>query len=223
MKHVLITGGNDGLGKVTAEKLLKAGFAVTILGRDEARTKAATKELGCKFVVADVTDYAQVERAIAEAGDVDVLINNAGVWIQDALETNDPDYIRQTVEVNTLGPMFVTRAVAPGMKKRGGGRIVNVISQAGLTAKADRAPYNASKWAMTGFTKSMQHELKAAKISVTGFYPGALNTRMFDKSGNSRDMSRALDPAIAADALAYICGLPDHVDVPELGIQSLEY
>lgn len=223
MKHVLITGGNDGLGKVTAAAPIKAGFTVTILGRDEVRTKAAAQELQCNFVVADVTDYAQVKKAITEAGDVDILINNAGLWIQDALETNDPDYIHQVVEVNTLGPMYATRAVVPAMKQRGSGRIINVISQAGLNSKADRAPYNASKWAMTGFTKSMQHELKPAKIAVTGFYPGALNTRMFDKSGNSRDMSRALDPAIAADVLVYICGLPDHVDVPEFGLQSLEY
>ena len=109
------------------------------------------------------------------------------------------------------------------MKTRGKGRIINVISQAGLNAKAERSVYNASKWAITGFTKSMQQELKPAHIAVTGFYPGALNTGLFDKSGNSRDMSRALDPKQAAEMLAFLCNLPENVDVPEIGIQNLEY
>jgi NADP-dependent 3-hydroxy acid dehydrogenase YdfG len=223
MKSVLITGGSDGLGKATAQKLIAAGYDVTILGRDEERTKAAAKEMGCKYVVADIANNAQVEKAIAAAGDVDILINNAGLWIQDELEANDPDYIQKVVEVNALGTMYCTRAVVPFMKERGRGRIINVISQAGLYAKAERAPYNASKWAVTGFTKSMQAELQQHKIAVTGFYPSALNTHMFDKSGNSRDMSRALEPEIAAGAIAYICSLPDHVTVPELGIASLNY
>lgn len=118
--------------------------------------------------------------------------------------------------------MYCTRAVLPKMKQHGG-RIINVVSQAGLMAKAERAPYNASKWAITGFTKSMQQELKPTKIAVTGFYPGAMNTRIFEKSGDSRDMSQALDPAVAADALACVCKLPANIDVPELGIQSLDY
>lgn len=69
----------------------------------------------------------------------------------------------------------------------------------------------------------MQAELKPFKIAVTGFYPGAMNTSLFASSGNDRDMSQALDPTTVADALAYVCSLPDHVDVPELGIVSLNY
>jgi NADP-dependent 3-hydroxy acid dehydrogenase YdfG len=221
MKHILITGGSDGLGKATARKLIAKDYEVTILANDEARTKAAAEELKCKYVVADVADNAQVEKAIQEAGDIDILINNAGIWIQGALETNNADYIHKVIEVNTLGTIYCTHAVLPGMKQRGKGRIINVISQAGLNAKAERSVYHASKWAITGFTKSMQQELKPAKIAVTGFYPGAMG--LFDKTGNSRDMSRALDPAIAADALVCICDLPDFVDVPELGLQNLEY
>jgi short-subunit dehydrogenase len=125
--------------------------------------------------------------------------------------------------VNALGSIYMTKAVVPAMKQRGSGRIINVISQAGLGAKAERAVYNSSKWAMTGFTKSMQLELRPHGIAVTGFYPGALNTHLFDKTGNSRDMSRALEPEIAADAVVYVCGLADHVEVPEIGIGSLRY
>lgn len=223
MKHVLITGGSDGLGRVLAGLLVTKDYKVTILGKDKTKTAAVAHELGCEYVIANVANYDEVQQALATIAGIDILVNNAGVWIQDALEHNDAAAIRQAVDVNVLGVMNVTHALVEGMKARGTGRIINVISQAGLSAKAERAVYSATKWAITGFTKSMQPELKPFGISVTGFYPGALNTNMFDKSGNSRDMSRALDPAIAADAIAYICGLPGHVDVPEFGIQSLEY
>lgn len=223
MKRILITGGNDGLGKVAAGKFIAAGFAVTILGHDEGRTKAAAEELGCKYVVADVADHEQVAKAIAAAGEIDILINNAAIWTYGPFEATDPELIHRAMEVNALGTMYCTHAVVPAMKARKRGRIINVISQAGLQAKAERSAYNASKWAITGFTKSMQLELKSFGISVVGFYPAAMQTNLMRKAGDTKDRPGALDPAIAADALVYICNQPDHVDVPEFGVQSLDY
>ncbi len=229
MKHVLITGGSDGLGKAAAWKLAQAGYSVTILSQNDARTKSAAEELGCGYVVADVTDFAAVDTAIARAssanGPIDILVNSAGIWLQDALDANDPDQIRCVMEVNALGTIYCTKAVVPAMKQLRGGRIISVISQGGLQAKAERAPYTASKWAVTGFMKSMQAELKSFNVAVDCFYPGAMNTGLFGKSGNSegRDMSKALNPEIAAAALVYLCGLPDGVSAPELGIVSLGY
>jgi short-subunit dehydrogenase len=109
------------------------------------------------------------------------------------------------------------------MKARKNGRIINVISGAGQNGKAERATYGASKFAAAGFTKCMQLELKPCNVAVDGFYVGAMNTGMFKKAGNGRDMSWALDPAVAADALAYLCKLPDGVSAPEFGVVSLSY
>jgi NAD(P)-dependent dehydrogenase (short-subunit alcohol dehydrogenase family) len=230
VRHVLITGGSDGLGKLAAEMLKSAEFSVTILGQDEAKTKAVAEKLHCKYVIADVAENTQVEtamsRAIEVGGPIDVLINNAGIWLQGALEANDPERIERVIKVNTLGTVYCSRAVVPSMKQRGSGRIINVISQGGLYAKAERSTYTASKWAITGFTKCMQAELKSFNIAVDGFYLGALNnTGLFEKAGNSegRDMSKALDPAVAADALVYLCKLPDGISAPELGLVSLGY
>lgn len=222
MKRVLITGGSDGLGRAIAQALKTAGHSVTILGRDEAKTKQVAAELGCDYVVADLRDVAALNTAVAAAGEIDVLVNNAGTWIQDALETNEDARIEEVMEVNALGTIYATKAVVPQMKQRGGGRILNVISQAGLSAKAERAVYNASKWAVTGFTKSMQLELKPHKIAVTGLYPGALDTSMFHKTGY-QPRQNALDVKLVAESIVYICSLPDFVDVPELGMQSLNY
>lgn len=224
MKHILITGGSDGLGKVVAQKLQTTGYEVTILAKDEAKTASVAKEIGCKYVVADVTNHEAVEAALKKAGQIDILINNAGIWLQGPFDENDPEMVKRIMEVNALGMMYATRVVIPSMKQRKQGRIINVMSQAGLAAKAERVPYNASKWAVTGFTKSLQQELKPFGISVVGFYPGALNNEaIFIKAGNPRDMSKGLSLDIAAEALAYICGLPDDVNIPELGIESLNY
>ncbi len=227
MRHVLITGGSDGLGKVTAKKLGESGFLVTILGRDAEKTKTVAAELGCAYVVADISDYVQVEAAVAQTtkdnGPIDILINNAGLWIQGALEDNDPEQIKQVMDVNALGTIYCTRSVVPAMKQRKNGRIINVISGAGMNGKAERAPYGATKFAVAGFTKCMQLELKPFGVAVDGFYVQAMNTSFFGKSGNTRDMSKALDPAVPADALVYLCGLPDGVGAPEFGITSLSY
>jgi uncharacterized protein len=228
MKHILITGGSRGLGKATAKKLIAADFKVTILAQEEERAAAAAKELGCDYATADISDVAQVKQAFDKAtkanGPIDILINNAGLWIQDKLETNDPQGIKRVLEVNALGTMYCTQAVIPEMKQRENGRIINVISQAGLYGKAERGAYNASKWAVTGFTKSMQYELGPHNISVTGLYPGAISkTDLFKSAGLERVIKNGLEPAMIADAIVYICKLPDGINVPEFGLESLAY
>lgn len=228
MQHVLITGGSDGLGKTTAHKLIAAGFKVTILSRDESKTKATAEELGCKYVVADVSDASQVEiaflRAIEQSGEIDILINNAGIWILGTLESNNPADIKHALDVNALGTIYCTRAVVTAMKARKSGRIINVISQAGLNAKAaERSVYNAGKWAITGFTKSMQVELRPYKVSVYGFYPGAMDTKLFAKIGDTKVRNGALDTSVVAEMLVYLSKLPANVEIPEMGVQSMDY
>ncbi|HET8669357.1 MAG TPA: SDR family oxidoreductase, partial [Candidatus Saccharimonadales bacterium] len=226
-KHVLITGGTDGIGKVTARRLVEAGLTVTILGRDEAKTKKVAKEIEANYVVADVSDYDQVATAVEKAerasGPVDILINNAGVWLSQPLAETNPELIKRTIEINTLGTIYLVRAVAPSMQARKSGRIINVVSQAGFRFSPDRTVYHASKWAITGFTKALQQELRVHNISVVGFYPGAMNTQFFAKAGDVKDRSQALAPELAADALVHLCTLPDSVEVMEYGLQSLEY
>lgn len=227
MKHVLITGGSDGIGKATAQKLKSAGYKVTILSHSEEKTKAAADEIGCAYVVADVTDYAQVEKAMRQAerdsGPVDVLINNAGVWLSKPLADTEPELIKRTIDINVLGTIYPCRIVAPGMQTRKSGRVINVISQAGLKATPNRTIYHASKWAITGFTKALQQELRTSNISVVGYYPGTMNTDFFTKSGDIKDRSKALAPEAAADTLVYLCNMPANVEVLEFGVQSLEY
>lgn len=221
MKTILITGGSDGLGKAIAARLAPNN-KVIILSPSEEKLKQTADELGCEYKVCDVRDYAQVEKVVQEVGAIDCLVNNAGLWIEGTLESNDPERIHEVLEVNTLGTINCTKAVIPIMKQQKSGRIINVISQAGLYAKAERSVYTASKWAITGFTKSIQAEVAPLGIGVTGLYPGKLKTNMFSKMGINKSMDGALATDEVAKMVEFILILDNTTLLPEVGIKDLE-
>jgi short-subunit dehydrogenase len=109
------------------------------------------------------------------------------------------------------------------MKEQKAGTIINVISQSGLYGKAERSVYGASKFALTGFTKSLEPELEKYGIRVAGLYPGKIATGMFAKVGISKDMSDALAPADVARAVSYIISQPDYVTITELGLKARKH
>jgi NAD(P)-dependent dehydrogenase (short-subunit alcohol dehydrogenase family) len=223
-KVVVITGGTDGLGATLARRLA-ATYTVIILGKNEEKARHIAQTIGCAYVVADVRDVHSLRAAAQEVREkyhrVDRLVNNAGVWIQGRLLDNEPEDIQNVLAINTCGVIFSTQAFLPLMNA--GSLIVNVVSQAGITAKAERTIYNASKWAITGFTKSLELELAPLHIRVAGFYPGAFKTALFEKAGNPRDMSKALSVDVVAAALADIVEAPDTVVLSETVIRSADY
>lgn len=220
MKTILISGGSDGLGKTIAKRLAKT-HKVIILSPTEDKLRAVAQEIGCEYKVCDVSNYTQVEKAVNEIGTVDCVINNAGLWIQGALDENDPARVQEVISVNTLGTINLTKAVIPGMKQRKSGLIINIISQAGLYAKAERSVYNASKWAITGFTKALQPELAPFGIGVTGLYPGMLKTEMFAKMGIEKDMAKGLDTEDVAKTIEFMLSFNSTTLFPEIGIKNL--
>jgi short-subunit dehydrogenase len=219
-KTILITGGSDGLGKAIASRLT-VNNKVIILSPHEDKLRQAAEELGCEYKVCDVRDYAQIEKTVQEIGTIDCLVNNAGLWIEGPLDENNPQQIHEVLEVNTLGTINMTKAVTPTMKQQKSGRIINVISQAGLHAKPERSIYTASKWAITGFTKSIQAELAPFGVGVTGLYPGKLRTDLFSKAGVEKNMDDALDTDEVAKAVEFILGLESTTLLPEVGIKNL--
>lgn len=221
MKTIIITGGSGGLGKAIAARLA-SNNKVIILSPNEDKLKAAAEELGCEYKVCDVRDYAEVEKVTQEIGAVDCLINNAGLWVQGELDQNDPVRIHEVIEVNLLGVINMTKAVIPGMKQQKSGLIININSQAGLYAKAERTVYNATKWGVTGFTKSIQLELAPYGIGVTGLYPGMMKTDMFSKMGIDKDMSKGLDTEDVAKTIEFILSFDKPTLFPEIGIKHLE-
>lgn len=224
-KVIVISGGSDGLGKSIAEQLSKK-YKVVIISPTKDKLEKVSQEIGCDFKVCDVSNYNSVqdtvESILKKHGRIDCLINSAGVWIEGSLETNDSEKIKKAIDVNTIGTIFLTKAVIPQMKKQSSGRIINIISQAGLYAKAERSVYNASKWAITSFTKSMEAELKNYGIGVIGIYPGKMKTEMFSKMGIKKDMSDGLDTEDVAKTIEFILSFGDEITFPEIGIKNLK-
>jgi len=190
-KHVLITGGASGIGRGLALRCAALGADVTILDVDErgAMDAAAAASEGCACHAAgyacDVGDRDQVAavagRVLADAGPVDILINNAGVVSGKPLLELSDEQIERTFRVNALAPFWVTRAFLPSMIGRGAGHVVTVASAAGLIGTPRQTDYAASKHAAVGFTEALRFELKrsAPHVRVTVVCPFYVDTGMF--------------------------------------------
>ncbi len=223
MKTIVITGGSDGLGKALAEKLASEN-KVIILARNQAALHKIAQDIGCSYYVCDVRDAKQVASAFdkitKEYGKIDVLINNAGVMVNGELDKIPDETIENVITTNTLGAIYAAKQAFARMKQQKEGLILNVVSTAGLTAKATRGIYNASKWAITGFTKALQEEAAAYNVRVTGFYPGTIKTDLFAKAGLPLN-GRALTTEQAVKAIEFVLSCDDDVLIPEIGIKPL--
>lgn len=184
--HVLITGGGNGIGRLMALGAAERGARVTIWDVSAERGRQVRDEIragGGRVDAAtiDITDREAVDRAAAEAGAVDILINNAGVVTGKRLLDAEPDAIRRTFEVNTLSLYWMTRAFLGGMIERDRGTVVTIASAAGLVGVARQTDYSASKFAAFGFTESLRAELAAerSRVGTLVVCPYYINTGMF--------------------------------------------
>ena len=197
-KIVVVTGASDGIGRATAILLSKSGYFPILISRNEEKLKKVISEekLAAAYSVCDISDAKTVEGVInkiaKDYGRIDVLINDAGVWIEGELDRNSTDEIKKTFDVNTLGHVYTTRSVIPIMKKQKDGLIINIVSRAGLNGKPERSVYTATKFAITGLTKSLVPELKKYGIKMAGIYPGKVSTDMFAKAGNKNRHDRCI-------------------------------
>jgi NAD(P)-dependent dehydrogenase (short-subunit alcohol dehydrogenase family) len=186
----IVTGGSRGLGREIARAYLEAGARVVITGRDDAALAAAVDELGVAGEVAarraDVAAEADCHAVVAwteeRFGPVSALVNNAGVYgPKGPIEEVDWAAWVEAVEINLFGTVLMCRAVLPGMRARGYGKIVN-LSGGGATAPLPRfSAYAASKAAAVRLTETFAEELRGAGVDVNAIAPGALNTRMLDE------------------------------------------
>ena len=182
----LVTGGSKGLGKAMARGFAEAGANVVISSRHGDELTAAAQEIGqgldiqVKTIVADMTRRDDVRRladeAVAAFGRVDVLVNNAGTNRPQPLIGIEDEVWDEVIELNLTSCMRLSRALTPGMKERGWGRIIYLSSIMGLASKEDRSSYSATKAALVGMAKAQALELGAFGITVNCLAPGPFLT-----------------------------------------------
>ncbi len=177
-RTALVTGGGRGIGAGIARALAEDGWSVVVGARSRDQIEEVAQEIGGRAVELDVSDPESVRRAVAEAGDVELLVANAGIGDQDGAtwEVNAQDWWR-VLEVNVLGVHLSCSAVIPGMLERGSGRIVITGSGAAYLPGLDRTGYGASKAAVCRYGETLANELRG-RIPVFHFSPGLVQTEM---------------------------------------------
>ena len=230
MKSAVITGGGSGVGRALTLKMVAAGWRVAILGRrlDSLRdTARLAGPRGADIVVhtCDVGDpeaVAVMARAVGDRlGDVDALVNAAGTNTPERLlhELSLDDYHR-LIATNLNGAFYCAQAFLPGMRARGAGTIVNVISEAGKVATAKAGPaYVMSKFGLAGFTQSINAEERTHGIRACAVFPGDINTPILDQRPappNAAARARMLQADDVAECVLFCINAPGHVVVEEM-------
>ena len=225
----LVTGATEGIGRATAFALGRAGYRVGVCARTAARVEAVVAELRAEGVEAagasaDVADAAQVTAAVRQLtgalGEIEVLVNNAGVLIARPIEELTPEDWDVTMATNLRGLFLTTRAVLPGMRSRRRGTIVNVASLAGRNGFAGGTAYTASKHGVLGFSRSLMLEVRKDGVRVVAVCPGSVDTALLrDQPMLKSDPQRILRPEDVAETIAHAIRLPERAMVSELDVR----
>ena len=224
----IVTGGGSGFGKGIAAALSAAGADVWITGRNSEKLVAAAGGIGAKSFVADASNGGDWDRLLAEVGDVDVLVNNAGFAgkIAPLVEQDDAD-IASVIATNLTGAIMGASRVARVMAKRRRGVIVNISSVCALHAWPGWSVYTAAKAGLLKFSHALHTEMRPYGVRVTCLIPSWGQTgfnRASGISGASEDPDLAkecISPAELGKIVADLVSQPDHLTVPELVVQPM--
>jgi 3-oxoacyl-[acyl-carrier protein] reductase len=213
-RTALVTGASRGIGKAIAAELAGAGASVVVgyrSGADEAQ--AVASEIGGRAVQADVAQAEDAQRLVEEAGDVDILINNAGVTRDGLLARMSDEDWRVVLDTNLGGTFNTCRAVSRGMMRRRGGAIVNVSSIVGIHGNPGQTNYSASKAGIIGFTKALARELGSRGVRANVVAPGYVSTRLTNELPEelrnsmlaNTPLGRFGEPEDVAGAVRFLC------------------
>lgn len=208
MKTVLITGCSSGFGLEIASYFLQRDWQVIATMRTP-RSDLLPDSPRLRILPLDVTSATSIAAAIAEAGPIDVLVNNAGIGALAAVEAQPMEQVREIFDTNTLGSIAMTQAVIPQMRQRGAGVIVNVTSSVTLRSLPLLAVYTASKAAVNAFTESVALELASVGVQARLVLPGRAPQTRFAENARPR-MEGAIPDAYGALAAQVFNNFQDH-------------
>ena len=177
-KNIVITGGSDGIGKALVQQFLALGASVVTCGRNAEKLKALESECASKNLIIFTADVSKkedceafVQAAIQQLGDIDVLINNAGISMRALVSEVNVETLKQVMDINFWGTVYTTMAALPSIKERNG-VVVGVSSIAGYRGLPGRSGYSASKYALNGWLEALKTELYGSGTHVMWVCPG---------------------------------------------------
>ena len=237
-KIALITGGTRGIGKQIALTFAKEGYNIALNYRTENEDLKNTKKeieennVKCFTFQGDVTNFKDceqfVKQIVEEFGNIDVLVNNAGITRDTLLMRMKEEDFKQVIDTNLIGTFNVTKNVISYMMKARSGRIINISSVVGISGNAGQTNYSASKAGIIGFTKSLAKEVASRNITVNAVAPGFIETQMTDvlkedikeeiakkiplkRMGTPQDVANVVKFLASSDS-SYITGQVIHID-----------
>jgi len=222
MKTIIITGAGSGLGKELAHLFSQKGYHLLLTGRTVDKLTTSRDEiiaLGGKAdtLPIDIQNADDVSKKIEEISETYTLcglVNNAGVGHFGPFIDIDEQQIMEMMNTNVLGTILMTKAILPHILKSSDGRIMNIISTAGLRGKVNEAVYAASKFAVRGFTESLQKEYEDHSIKINAVYMGGMDTPFWDNSDHVKDFSRFRTPKEVAEIIM------EQIDLDSIIIES---
>ncbi len=227
-KTAFITGAGRGIGRGIALAFAAQGCDVAVAARtmgEVEETAAAARALGRNALAlhCDVADEASVRDAVDAAlgacGGIDILVNNAGyACFKPFLELSAEEW-RRTLDVNLTGAFYCTRAVAPSMIARGGGRIINISSVAGLKPIRNQSVYCASKYGLNGLTSVLAMELREHNIRVHSICPGGVDTQLSREAMADRDKTGWMTPEDIAHVALFLATQSDRATTDEVSVR----
>lgn len=227
-KVAIVTGASSGIGAEFCRKLVVQGATVYGLARRKKRLKDLQKELGDRFIPVkmDVTEYGSIENWVKKTFNhdhiPDILINNAGLGLFGPVDELPMKDWQTMIDVNLNGVFYLTRTIVPLMKESGThSHIINIASIAGLLGNPNLSGYNATKFAVRGFSESLFKELRYDKIKVSCMFPGSIATSFFDNAGGMDTHDNMMQPKDVADTLMHLLKTPDNMLINEITMRPL--
>jgi 3-oxoacyl-[acyl-carrier protein] reductase len=219
-KIAAVTGATKGIGRAIAEALAHEGASVAICGRDKNASESVARDISAatgttvRGIGVDVRDAAAVSTFFQftdeNFGGLDILVNNAGIGIFSPVADLTFEAWKETLETNLSGVFYCCKEGIPRLRQRGGGSIINISSLAGKNPFAGGAAYNASKFALNGFSEAMMLDHRNDKIRVTYVMPGSVDT---DFSPRSARGSWKIAPEDVADVVISVLRMPERTTV----------
>ena len=221
-KTVLITGASKGLGRSLALAFAASGHHVVAHGRDESRLNTVKREIqahgvDCHAIIGDISDEETIRAltACAEKVDVDILINNAGIYLRKPIKEMSPEELRGILEVNLIAPILLTKAILELFERKSSGLIININSVAGKNPGLFESAYCASKHGLRGFMGSLKFETLKYDVPIVDIYLGAMNT---DMAAERKDAAKHIRTEEVAELVSKIAQDYSSMRISEIDI-----